>query len=590
MPKNLALVVLASALPALFATWPDRAGGQPLLDQAAVRLRRPIALLLVDEGKRLHVVNRDSGTITALDTQALRPVSEERVGRRLSDIVATPSQDLLLVTDEAAGEVVALEDRQGTLHELRRWKVGLSPVGVRVSDDGDFAAVACLWPRRLVILDLAPVRKGPVAEPIVLDLPFAPRHLLALPGGSKVLVADAFGGELAVVDLRQRKTESVRGLLAHNIRGLALDRQRKGVLLSHQALYPQGRTVPGDIRSGNVIGNFVRRLALDVVLDPRADLLKDDRVTPLGDVERGAGDPAGVAEADDGRLVVALAGVNEIAVGWPDKALWLRLAVGARPTALAVDPARRRAYLANTFGDSVSVIDLQAPRVHAEVRLGQAPELRPEERGEVHFYDARLSLEGWYSCHSCHTDGHTSGRLNDNFTDGSFGTPKRILSLLGTRDTGPWAWNGRMADLESQVRTSVKSTMQGAAPSAELVADLTAFLRTLPPPPSLLEARGMADPDTLKRGRKVFARLKCATCHTPPTYTSPKTYDVGLADENGGKSFNPPSLRGVSQGGPFFHDGRAATLEEVFTRYGHEGTGDLSGSDLRDLLHFLRSL
>ena len=35
------------------------------------------------------------------------------------------------------------------------------------------------------------------------------------------------------------------------------------------------------------------------------------------------------------------------------------------------------------------------------------------------------------SCHSCHTDGHTSGRLADTLGDDTFGTPKRVLSLLG---------------------------------------------------------------------------------------------------------------------------------------------------------------
>src|SRR5207248_10565931 len=127
----------------------------------------------------------------------------------------------------------------------------------------------------------------------------------------------------------------------------------------------------------------------------------------------------------------------------------------------------------------ISVVDLRIPKVVAEVSLGASAVLQAHERGEMLFFDARLSFDAWYSCHSCHSDGHSNGRLNDNFTDGSFGTPKRVLSLLGVKDTGPLAWNGKMADLEAQVRTSVTSTMQGPAPSVEQVRDLTAFLRTL---------------------------------------------------------------------------------------------------------------
>lgn len=591
MRRTMGILVPGIGLLALCGAMRGQSGDPLKTEQSStVQLRRPISLLLVDDDKRLLVANHASGTVSVLDTQTLKPIAETRVGRRLSDLAAVPGQNAVLVTDEEAGEVVLLERRQDMLHEKQRLKVGPGPVAVRVSETGEFAAVACLWPRRLAIFDLAAARDKPVPSPAILDLPFAPRQMLALPG-SRLLVADSFGGELALVDLRGKRTESIRSLQVHNIRGLTLDRRGKGVLLTHQVLYPQGRTVAGDIRSGNVIANLIRRLSLDVVLDPRADLLRDDWLTQLGDVERGAGDPAGLSEIDDGRFVVALSGVNELAIGQPEKAIWTRIAVGARPTALAVDAARRRGYVANTFSDSVSVVDLEASTLVAEISLGPSRELRTEERGEMLFYDARLSLDAWYSCHSCHTDGHTNGRLNDNLTDASFGTPKRVPSLLGTRDTGPWAWSGRFADLESQVHQSVKSTMQGGTLPAKQVADLTAFLRTLPPPPSLQAARGSGDAEAVKRGAKVFAREKCATCHAPPAYTSPKTYDVGLRDEAGGSHFNPPSLRGVSQGGPYFHDGRAATLEDVFTKHGHPPSANfLFEHDVHDLVHFLGSL
>ncbi|MCI0462599.1 MAG: hypothetical protein L0Z62_37085 [Gemmataceae bacterium] len=605
MSMTLRLLLLGLALLALPWLLPGQAGTPPKQGEPAIRLRRPIALALVEDGKKLVVANRDSGTLAVLDTQALRVTTETRVGRRLSDLATNRAGNLLLATDEESGEVVLLAHERGALRELRRVKVAPGPVGVRLSADDRLAAVASFWPRRLTILDLAADR--PVSA--VLDLPFAPRRLLPLPGGSRVLVADAFGGRLAVVDLKRKEVESVRALGAHNIRGLALSRSGepsrtkagvplgsrhlqggRSVWVAHQVLHGQGRTTIGDIVSGNVITNNVRSLSRATVLDPLADLLREDRLYAVGDIERGAGDPAEVAEGIDGQVLVTLAGVSELAIGRPAEATWTRLAVGSRPTALVVDEPQQRAYVANTFGDSVSVIDLKAARVVNEVRLGQLPQLRPEERGELLFHDARLSHDAWYSCHSCHPDGHTNGRLNDNFTDGSFGTPKRVLSLLGVKDTGPWAWDGRMTDLESQVRISLKSTMQGPEPKADQVRDLTAFLQTLAPPPALLQARAVIDPEALKRGRRIFSREKCSTCHTPPAYTSAKTYDVGLRDEAGRTHFNPPSLRGLSQAGPYFHDNRALRLEEVFTRYRHQLAGKLSEQELRDLLHFLGSL
>jgi YVTN family beta-propeller protein len=585
MPKTIGVLLVGVAL--LVLPWMLRGQGgdsAPERSPAASRLHRPIALVLTDGDRRLLVANRDSGTVAVLDTQKLQIVAETRFGRRLADMAASGDRALVLLADEEAGEVILLAHHQGALRPLRRLPVEPGPVSVRVSDDGRLATVACLWPRRLMILDLA------AGKTAVLDLPFAPRRQLLAPGSAKLIVADAFADQLAVVDLRRKAVESVRSLAGHNFRGLALDHRQSSLLLTHQMLHAQGRTTAGDIRNGSLLTNNVRKLLLASVLDASADALRGERLYTLGDVERGAGDPAAVAETSDGQVLVTLAGVNELAIGRPEQALWARLPVGRRPTALVVDAAARRAYVANTFGDSISVVDLQVAKVIAEVRLGPQPALRPQERGEMLFYDARLSHDAWFSCHSCHPDGHSNGRLNDNFTDGSFGTPKRVLSLLGVRDTGPWAWNGHVADLETQVRTSLTSTMQGPAPSAEQVRDLAAFLRTLPPPPSVLEARRALDPAALERGRRVFAREKCAACHTPPTYTSPRTYDVGLYDERGGSRFNPPSLRGLSQGGPYFHDNRARTLEEVFTRYRHRLTNPLSDAELADLMHFLRSL
>ena len=145
-------------------------------------------------------------------------------------------------------------------------------------------------------------------------------------------------------------------------------------------------------------------------------------------------------------------------------------------------------------------------------------------------------------------------------------------------------------DLAAQVRKSVETTMRGKALSVDQVRDLTAYLETLSPPPARRTLVGKQNAESLRRGREVLGLHACATCHTPPTYTSTKTYDVGLADESGLKTFNPPSLRGVGQGGPYLHDGRAATLADVFTRHRHQLKGDLTKQELADLMEFLDSL
>jgi cytochrome c peroxidase len=94
----------------------------------------------------------------------------------------------------------------------------------------------------------------------------------------------------------------------------------------------------------------------------------------------------------------------------------------------------------------------------------------------------------------------------------------------------------------------------------------------------------------VRRGEVVFRSRGCVRCHAPPNYTTARTYEVGLEDELGKKEFNPPSLRGVGQGSTFLHDGRAATLEEVFLRHRHQVPPDIPRREIDDLLTFLRTL
>ena len=57
--------------------------------------------------------------------------------------------------------------------------------------------------------------------------------------------------------------------------------------------------------------------------------------------------------------------------------------------------------------------------------------------------------------------------------------------------------------------------------------------------------------------------------------------------------WNPPSLRGVYDRGPFLHDGRADTLEEVL-QFLHAperlGGQALTLAERKDLVEFLKSL
>jgi YVTN family beta-propeller protein len=423
----------------------------------------------------------------------------------------------------------------------------------------------------------------------VIPLPFAPRKQLLVEGGNRLIVADAFAGKLAVIDVERGEIAAIRELPAHNIRGLALNVDGSRLLVSHQILNSLARTTPDDVHWGMLMGNVVRSLKLANVLDKETDLLKDSIVHPVGEAGNAAADPAAIALTNAGDVAVVLAGVGEIGFFPEDDSKFRRVVLGGRPTELVMSPAGDRAYLCDELSDTISVVDVKTALRTAEISLGPQPEPTLAERGERLFYAGRLSHDGWMSCHSCHIDGHSNGLLNDNLGDGSFGAPKRVLSLLGVGETAPWAWKGDVTELETQIKKSIETTMRGKAPRDEDVLALAAFVKSLaPPPPSVPEAE--RDAPAIQRGRNVFEVHHCDRCHTPPVYTSIAAYDVGIKDEFNYAKFNPPSLRGVSQRDNLFHDNRAANLEEVFTKFKHQVDDHLSEQDLADLVAFLRSL
>ena len=569
----------------------DDRGAVPL--SRTPQLRRPVALAIA--GERLYAANRRSGTISVLDPRRSAVLDEVQVARELADLAVLDGGRLLAALDSSAHEVILIERRDDELRVVQRLAVAHTPVSIAVSDDGARCFVASLWARQVTSFALNGASRLVAGKTI--DLPIAPRKQVFVPadaagGEPRLVVADSFGGELAIVDPQEARLLWTRRVAGHNIRGLALSHDGRELLLAHQILDEGTGTDYENVFWGGVMINVLRCVELVNLLSaepPTANVGEIFGTHALGHPGSATGDPGDVLVTRGGRTIVSLSGVGELAVRRRPTAPFDRFDVGRRPTGLA-EAAGETVYIANTFEDSVSVLDLQSMQIGDAISLGPQPELSEADRGEVLFYDAALSLNGWYSCHSCHTDGHTNGRLSDNLGDDYFGDPKRIPSLLGTAETRPWAWHGRVGSLDEQVRKSIRVTMQGGVPREEDVQALRAYLDQLSPPPAVAASRGTLESAAVARGRAVFGSQGCAECHRPPAYTTAEVFDVGLRDKRGLRAFNPPSLRGVSQRAPYFHDNRAATLRDVLTEFDHGGAAGLTDGQRKDLLEFLNSL
>ncbi len=126
-------------------------------------LRHPVALALDEMEHRLFVSNRRSGTLSVIDTNELTVQFETRLGRTLGDLVFLPNRDSierrLLAVDEGADELLVLSlpgPDVWDVQVLDRVPVSRYPVSVTVSADSSRCFVACLWSRRLDLIELAP--------------------------------------------------------------------------------------------------------------------------------------------------------------------------------------------------------------------------------------------------------------------------------------------------------------------------------------------------------------------------------------------------------------------------------------------------
>jgi cytochrome c peroxidase len=125
------------------------------------------------------------------------------------------------------------------------------------------------------------------------------------------------------------------------------------------------------------------------------------------------------------------------------------------------------------------------------------------------------------------------------------------------------------------------------------------FSLTTPAAPTGLDAAAAT------RGRTVFTSDgKCAGCHVGDTYTDVNSGKLHTAAEVGQsaeyaqrsatKVYRTTPLRGLFQPpqlqGPYFHDGSAATLEDVINHYVSLLGLTLTGQQKADLVTYLKSL
>jgi YVTN family beta-propeller protein len=276
-----------------------------------------------------------------------------------------------------------------------------------------------------------------------------------------------------------------------------------------------------------------------------------------------------------------------------------QIPVGSGPRGLALNADNSRLYVHNLLENSITTVS--TARLEIEDTLVLSTQLRVSADvllGMQLFHsaaDPRLSTDSGLSCATCHFDGMSDGRVWSAYPTDSGIAARNTPLLYALPETVPYTWSGawdELADIEVKIRGLMAGTglvedplaaagraatfHTGLSPDLDV---LTAYLLALDAPPSAPPQ----DPARVARGAQVFAEQRCATCHVGTVGTNLQQVDVGT-----GGRYDVPSLRWLWLSAPYFHDGRAATLRQVFELEGaHNLLGLVSPDDLDALTAYL---
>jgi cytochrome c peroxidase len=262
--------------------------------------------------------------------------------------------------------------------------------------------------------------------------------------------------------------------------------------------------------------------------------------------------------------------------------------------------------------------------------------------GRMLYYENRLSKGEKLSCNSCHmldkygqdnlsfSPGH-EGKLGGRSSPSTYNAAIHIAQF----------WDGRAPSVEEQAKGPVLNPGEMGMPSADFVVDV---LKSIPGYVKAFKAAfpGEADPitynnfgkaigaferklvtpshwdDFLKgnkealtaeqsKGFETFAKAGCVTCHNGPAVGGMMYQKLGLVKawpdlkdqgrfeatkvETDKFYFKVPSLRNISETGPYLHDGSVKTLEEMVSKMAEYQLGKaLTPVETTSIVTFLKSL
>ncbi len=596
----------------------------------------PAALVADNQTKTLYIAQATAKQVAAFDMAAGRVAKTYSLAGNPSGLALSNDRSCLYVTwASPKGQVQAINLQTGKINQTL--PAGHTPMAPMLSLDGKTLYVCNRFSNNVSVIDVVarkeltriPVLREPVAAAITPNgnFLFVANHL---PAGA----ADR-GDIAAAVSVINTMTNKVVDTIrlpngATGLHGICISPDGRYAYVTHiLARY----TVP----TTQLERGWINTNALSIIDVQNKELI--DTVL-LDDVDNGAANPWAVGCTSDGKYIcVTHAGTDELSVidapammdkirkyhadqrnaqertvgqgdygsygsssaissNIPNELSFLygirqRIKLcGKGPRALAI--VGSNVYVAEYFTDSLTLVDLNKTMgtKTTALTLGSTPKMTIKRKGEMLFHDASLCFQSWQSCASCHPGGARVDALNWDLLNDGIGNPKNTKNLLFSHRTPPVMVTGVRKNAEMAVRSGIRHILFAIRPEQEVVS-IDKYLKSLRPVPSPYLVNGKLNASA-KRGRKIYSKARCDSCHKGRLHTDLLQYDVGTGkglDKN--QKFDTPTLVEVWRTAPYLYDGRAVTIEEVLTKYNpddkHGLTSNLSDKEITDLANFVLS-
>jgi len=588
----------------------------------------PAGLAVAPDGKRIYIALDDRDQVAEADTVSLKVLRRVQVAGRPFGLALDETGDHLFVTCRESDRLAVLETQ--SLQETGSVPVGTAPVAVAFcrTKDGDRLVVANSMSDDISVLSLSPLKE--LGRPAAGREPFS---VAVTPDGGRAFVPSRMARQASVQTIPSSEVTEVDPLTAHAARRDALESAHlsEGVcavpsrswmltpLVKVRNLVPITQVANGWVMSsGLAVTDLKTREVIQLPLDEANDYFAD---------------PSGIAVEPSGRRAFVASGGSDVVTvvdldrmsAWLDQAcpttkqeaicdltlsaeyVTARIPTKRNPRHLALSADGGTLFVAERLADSILVVDAKSLEVQGRIVLGDGGLNDPIRRGEKVFTSAAFTFQNQFSCRSCHPDGHVDGLSYDFDGDGIGDNLLDNRTLLGVAGTGPFKWNGKNPSLEVQCGPRFAKVLMRTEPFPQKeLQDLTTFIKSQPPQRHTRSADDRLTPSQ-ERGRAIFFATRtpsgqeiphakrCSTCHRPPLYTVRLPFNVGSKGPNDTtEAFDTPQLLGVADTAPYLHDGRAQTLEELWTTYNsndvHGVSSYMNKIQLNDLIGFLKTL